>query len=114
MKHDTFDTNPKALNLVLKCGIQPNLDGCSQLSKAVELRAECKYSMPEITKMIAELSGITTGCLSRNMSYAIRTAYNVEEKLSKLVGIPIPKGSVHSAMLISHLAIKLNSMPKED
>lgn len=104
-----FDTlRSEAVNLVLSCGIPPNLIGHAYLAAASEMYASGKYSISDAYRAIAEQHNIKPRSVMRNITYAIRQGFNVAKRLSEITGISVGDDQLHNALVIAYLAVKLN------
>lgn len=115
MKKKHYTSHSKAMDLVLKCGVPPDLAGCSYLAEAIELRTLFNTSAMEIYRTIAEKHSIQPKSVLRDIAYALSKSYSLSGILSRLLGdIPIDKKLLHNDLVISYLSLKLDSEISKD
>ena len=103
-----FLLDTKAMSLVLKCGVPPELAGCTYLSEAVELRAFRNASAMDIYRTIAVRHSIKPKSVIRDISYALSKSKYLPSALSELLNFHV--GShLPNNLVIAYLALKLDS-----
>lgn len=115
MKDKHNKTHAKAMNLVLQCGIPPDLVGCKYLTEAIELKALNNHKAMSIYRTIAQRNAIKPKSVIRDISYALSKSETLHRLLSKLLGdVPIDKKQLHNSLVITYLSIKLDSEISKD
>lgn len=94
-----------AMALVTEYGIKPDLIGCRYIAKAVELYSPETCNFNKIYSTVANAFSVSNKSVIRCISYAISNAYSLREKICKAFNIDIPKGELHSSLVIAYLSI---------
>lgn len=103
----SFSAPSDAMDLVVKCGFLPYLDGCFYAARAVDLFADGCSSFMAIYRTVASDSGIKPKSVMRSIAYAISQAPDLHVKLSELSGTDIPQYLLHNSLVISYLGLIL-------
>lgn len=94
-----------AEKLVLQCGVRADLKGFNSLVDAVILYGtEYKTSFCEIYAEIGMLRGLKPKTVMREISYALAQSYNLPERLSAMIGVPLSQSDIHCGLVIAYLA----------
>lgn len=101
-------SNQKTMTLVTEYGIPPDLIGSRYIAKAVELYSNQNCNFNKIYNAVATAFSVSCKSVMRCISYAISNAYNLREKICKAFNIDIPKGALHSSLVIAYLSILLD------
>lgn len=97
-----------AMTLVTEYGIPPDLIGCRYIAKAVELYSAENSNFSGIYSTVAKAFSVSYKSVLRCISYAISNSFNLREKICKVFNIDIPKGELHSSLVIAYLSILWN------
>lgn len=101
-------SKPNAMALVTEYGIPPDLIGSRYIAKAVELYSTQTCNFNRIYNAVANAFSVSCKSVTSSISYAISNAYSLREKLCKVFNIDIPKGELHSSLVIAYLSILWN------
>lgn len=93
-----------AERLTMKSGVRSDLKGSKCLVDAVILYGtELCTGFCEIYRIIGDIRKIKPKSVMREISYAIAQAFDIAERLSKLVGITMSDNDIHSGLVIAYL-----------
>lgn len=93
-----------AERLVFKCGVRADLKGCKCLVDAIILfGTETCEGFCEIYRIIGAMRKIKPKSVMREITYAITQAFDIVDRLSKLVGINLSDNDIHSGLVIAYL-----------
>ncbi len=108
MTHSTIKAHSVARSLVLKCGVRPDLIGCTFLISAVELRASGMLSFSDIYGEIAREFSVSHKSVSRDIAYAVSQADGLCGVLCEVLDIRLTPNQLYNSLVISYLAVILN------
>ncbi|MDE6200437.1 MAG: sporulation initiation factor Spo0A C-terminal domain-containing protein [Clostridiales bacterium] len=93
-----------AERLTMKCGVRSDLKGRKCLVDAIILYGtELCTGFCEIYRIIGELRHIKPKSVMREIAYAIAQAFDIVDRLSKLVGVTLTDNDIHSGLVIAYL-----------
>lgn len=93
-----------AERLTMKCGVRSDLKGSKCLVDAIILHGtEMCTGFCEIYRIIGELRNIKPKSVMREIAYAISQAFDIVDRLSKLVGVTLSDNDIHSGLVIAYL-----------
>ena len=98
----TFRTT--AEQLVYKFGMRADLKGSNYLIDAVILNGtdSCTHAC-EIYRIIGSLRELNSKTVMRDITYTVKHAFGLADKLSAALGITIPESDIHSSLVIAYL-----------
>lgn len=97
-----FLPSDAAIELTIRSGIPPYLDGCTYIAHAIEMFANGTTSFMDIYKAIGREYGLKPKSIIRAVGYAIAQALHLNANLSRLLNIELPP-YLHNSLVISHL-----------
>lgn len=90
---------------LIRLSVDPTHLGFKQLVECISVRI--RYEMNTLCKIYAEVSkdyGVQPKTVMRNVTYALRHAYDLPQRLSEVLGFPIDVNTLHAGKVIFYMA----------